>query len=174
MRNYIIGSVVLASALLVGCGSDGGHCCGGDSALALDQFGNQILPIVRNNPVAVIDINDTFEYSIEQSGGENSVQGGTYSSSAPTVSGNITYIIGCKNSYDQDDNNSIIINDTIIRCDWNITTASDRCGELNATTGTEIKIVCLDDSDNIDTMILKLTVTDDENQTDENSTTIQF
>ncbi|HIP02713.1 MAG TPA: hypothetical protein EYG75_04285 [Campylobacterales bacterium] len=164
MRNYFIGSIALV-ALLIGCSSDGGSCCGADGALAFDEKGEVILLLP---PIAKIDRNISATVSTDYNEAKNDVDGEEIVLSQTPVNKTYTFIFGCENSFDQDENNS-----SIERCDWNIT-KPEGCRDINATTGLKVKIICDDDTDNEDHLFVKLMVTDDENQTAEANTSVKF
>jgi chitodextrinase len=83
------------------------------------------------------------------------------------------FIFSCSDSYDQDENG-----ESIVKCDWNIT-SYDINGDffrecpitLNSITGEATVVPC---NDQVAYAVIKLTVTDDENETNTTSATYNF
>ncbi len=171
MRKIIIASSLLIGAFMVGCGSDGGECCGAEDR-ALDAKGNPIPQPVA--PTAKIDRNITTNVSISENEGKNDVNGDVYTVSAGTVNKEITMVFKCDSSFDNDEFDANENNKSIESCDWNVTMPATRCSGDNISTGSSVQIICTDDLNNEDTVFVKLTVTDDENQTADANTTVKF
>ena len=75
------------------------------------------------------------------------------------------YFFNCENSYDRDENNQ-----SIVRCDWNITTYMDGHSSSSELSGTEVNVSNYQGMPG--SILVKLTVIDDDNQTDETNITV--
>lgn len=166
MRNYLVGTFLCAT-LFIGCGSDGGHCCGTSGIGALGGLGN--IADGTENPVAKFDINWTTEYKGQSAGSLQDVTNQQEASSSEN-SQEIEYInfnFDCSISYDQDEDNN-----SIEKCAWDFTTPVGSCLDRNSTVeGIVVPLqACAEIIDN--NMTVVLTVTDDENWTDEVNVTL--
>lgn len=170
MKNYFIGSALLVSALFVGCGSDGGNCCSSDSDGLLATKGKEPQPQL---PTAVINRDIVSDVSFSQSESQDDVGGDVFQVPQTNIINEYTMTFDCKNSLDNDTFDANENNQSIERCDWNIT-KPDNCQGMSIFTGESIELNCTDTPDINDTVFVKLTVIDDENQTDEVNTTVIY
>ena len=171
MRKFIIGSVVLTAGLFVGCNSGGGECCGNELNGLREKGAVAPTPQL---PTAKIDRNITTNTSVNYNEAKENVDNETYTVPAAELNREITFIFGCKNSIDNDNFDANENNKSIESCDWNVTMPTQLCSGDSISTGSTVKLVCSNDSDNVDTLIIRLKVTDDENQSAETNTTVKF
>jgi hypothetical protein len=170
MKKYILGSVVVAAALLVGCSSDGGECCGTGSG-SLAGLGAETIP--PKGPAALFKgdwITDRKE-AAKGGGGFDADRNTQAAGSASTDDREvINFTFDCSDSYNQDDANI-----TVENCAWDFSATALNCIDKNASVG---KIVHLDYSCNnqiLDgNLTVTLTVTDELNQTAESNATLNI
>jgi hypothetical protein len=167
MKKYIFGSIILASALLVGCGSDGGECCGVDDR-NLKGLGG--IADGTENPVANFDINWSEEYEGSSGGSIKGVVTDKTKETIKLTKADVAYIdfnFDCASSFDQDEGNQ-----SIEKCVWDFTSPVAGCLDKNTTIISDTVSVraCKDIIDN--NMTVSLTVTDDENMTNEANVTL--
>jgi hypothetical protein len=145
MINFIRQNRLALLAIMVlafsGCNDDRSH----------PDAGNNGNSVVYGNPIAVIDVNgtgNTFQgenngYLIYRYADENN-----------------PFIFNCSNSYDSDENNQ-----SIVGCDWNITSNfTDGCLDIN-NTGNIVYVNVCNEAYNDGDINATLTVTDDESKT---------
>jgi hypothetical protein len=152
MRNYLFGAVV-ASVLLIGCGSDGGECCGVGNALS--GLGSK----APSGPAALFDGNATVKRVIKSSG-TVAGDGSGASATSGVDAENIKFIFNCNRSFNQDDANI-----SIRECAWNFTDTNG-CLDKNASVGKVVDVTYSCNESVVDgNMTVLLEVTDDLNQT---------
>ncbi len=169
MKNYFMGSLTLV-LLLVGCGSDGGSCCSGDSDELLATKGEELQPKL---PTAVINRDIVSDVSVSQSESQDDVGGDVFQVPQSNIINEYTITFDCKNSFDNDAFDTNENNQSIERCDWNIT-RPDNCPGMSLFSGESVALNCTDTPDINDTVFVKLTVIDNENQTNETNTTVIY
>ncbi len=169
MKKFIIGSVVLAATLFIGCNSGGGECCGASGNLA--GLGAEAMP--PKGLAALFDGNWTIEKSNDSSSGGSFDSSGTteQSSDASSISTEaINFVFNCSDSYNQDDANISISN-----CSWDFANTTEGCLDKNSSVGNIVNVkyscndVVLDGN-----MTITLTVKDDLNQTAESNATLNI
>jgi hypothetical protein len=153
MKNIVLVGSLLVGALMIGCGSDGGECCGANGLAGLGGVDSP------NGPAALFDGNATIKRVIKSSGtvaGDNSGS----STSSKVDAENIKFIFNCNRSVNQDDANI-----SITDCSWNFADTSG-CLDKNASVGKVVDVIYSCNESVIDgNMTVSLKVTDELNQT---------
>ena len=166
MKNIVLVGSFLVGALMIGCGSDGGECCGANKALG----GLGGIADGTENPVANFDVNWTEEYDGASGGSLTGVVTDQQKKSITLTKDDVAYIdfnFDCGSSFDQDEDNQ-----SIEKCVWNFYSPIPNCLDKNSTIISDTVAVraCKELIDS--NMTVLLTVTDDENMTDEANVTL--